>query len=294
LTDLTGSASRIRATSEHYLWLSAQVRSVNSLPQTPPQVLEHGIELDTVSFSYTGSERPSLAGVSLLLPAGQVVAIVGENGAGKTTLVKLLCGMYEPDVGRILVDRVNLATIDIDAYRQRVTAGFQDYMQYELTVREAVGVGDLPRIHDRAAIDAALTKSGATFTGQLPAGLQTQLGTSWQDGVDLSGGEWQKLALARSMLRANPFLVILDEPSAALDPQTEHALFEQIAADARQGSAHGRVTLLISHRFSTVRMADLIVVLHQGRVREHGSHDALIAQDGLYAELFRLQAQAYR
>jgi ATP-binding cassette subfamily B protein len=223
-----------------------------------------------------------------------VVALVGENGAGKTTLVKLLGRMYAPSRGRILLEGVDLQQLDVAEYRRRLAAGFQDFARFELRAREAVGVGDLPRLQDVAAVRRALRKTNAGFAEQLAAGLETQLGRAWEGGVDLSGGEWQKLALARAMMRESPFLVVLDEPTASLDPQTEYALFEQVAADMREGAAaDGRVTLLVSHRFSTVRMADLIVVLDQGRVVEQGRHEELVAAGGLYAELYGLQARAY-
>ncbi|MEQ7007503.1 ABC transporter ATP-binding protein [Actinopolymorpha sp. B17G11] len=295
LSDLAGSLLRTRTASEHYHWLEGQASPslTGGEPEPPPTQLRAGIDLDRVSFRYPGSDRSVLSDVSLRLPAGGVVAVVGENGAGKTTLVKLLCGMYAPTEGRILLDDIDLADIDIEAYRKRLTAGFQDFMRFELAIREAVGVGDLPRMDDEDAVRGALAKANAGFTERLPGGVETQLGLSWQGGVDLSGGEWQKLALARSMLRSDPLLMVLDEPTAALDPHTEHALFEQVAAGARDARS-GRVTLLISHRFSTVRMADLIVVLDQGRVVEQGSHEDLVGQDGLYAELYHLQAKAYQ
>jgi ATP-binding cassette subfamily B protein len=286
---------RTRTASEHYHWLQDQAgpsRPPGELV-SPPTRMRTGIELDRVTFRYPGSDRPVLSDLSLRLPAGAVVGVVGENGAGKTTLVKLLCGMYAPTEGRIRLDGADLAEFDITAYRQRLTAGFQDFMRFELATRESVGVGDLPRIDDVDAVRGALTKVNAGFAERLPDGLETQLGLSWQGGVDLSGGEWQKLALARSMVRTDPLLMVFDEPTAALDPQTEHALFAQVAADSRDMRA-GRITLLISHRFSTVRMADLIVVLEQGRVVEQGSHDDLVVRNGLYAELYHLQAKAYR
>ncbi|WP_020579943.1 ABC transporter ATP-binding protein [Actinopolymorpha alba] len=292
LSQLAGSTRRVLTTSEHYHWLEEQATKGRRGDRLPPARLERGVELDDVTFTYPGDERPALSDVSLQLPAGAVVAVVGENGAGKTTLVKLLGGMYAPTEGRTLVDGVDLAAIDLEAYRQRIAAGFQDFMRFELRTRETVGIGDLPRLDDEDVVRAALTKTNADFADRLPDGLETQLGLSWQGGVELSGGQWQKLALARSMVRTSPLLSILDEPTAALDPQTEHALFEQIAADAKDSP--GRVTLLISHRFSTVRMADLIVVLDHGRVLEQGSHDELIARNGLYAELYHLQAHAYR
>jgi ATP-binding cassette, subfamily B, bacterial len=224
-----------------------------------------------------------------------VVAVVGENGAGKTTLVKLLARLYEPTAGRILVDGVDLRRLDPDAWRARIAAGFQDFARFELLAREAVGVGHLARIGDATAVRGALGRAGAAqVVTSLPGGLETQLGRAWHGGVDLSGGEWQRLALGRAFMREGPLLLVLDEPTAAIDAPTEHALFERFAAAARSGASRGTVTLLISHRFSTVRMADLILVLDGGRVVERGSHDELMQRRGLYAELFDLQAAAYR
>lgn len=264
-------------------------------PSTLPTRLHRGIELKGVGFGYAGMDRDVLEDVDLLLPAGSVVALVGENGAGKTSLVKLLCGFYQPTAGGITVDGVDLAQVSPEAWRTRVSATFQDYARFEFVLRESVGVGDLPHIEDGAAVDAALTRAGAA---DVPAGLvdgrEAQLGASWDDGVELSGGQWQKLALARGLMDESTLLAVLDEPTAALDPQTEHALFERIAASARDGESTGRVTLLVSHRFSTVGMADLIVVLERARIKEVGSHSELMRSGGLYAELYHLQSRAYR
>ncbi|MER7243462.1 ABC transporter ATP-binding protein [Kribbella sp. NPDC000426] len=251
--------------------------------------LSREIQLENVSFAYPGSDRPVIDDLSLELPAGSVVALVGENGAGKTSLVKLLSGFYRPDSGRITVDGTDLA--DVPAWWQRVSGTYQDYATFEFLARETVGVADLDRLTDRNVL-AAMERAGATDVRTiLPRGLDTQLGSAWDDGVDLSGGQWQKLALARGLMRAHPALVVFDEPTAALDPPTEHALFEQIASQARRP---GTVTLLISHRFSTVTMADLIVVLSNGKILETGTHQQLINSNGTYAELYHLQATAYR
>ncbi|HEX8906378.1 MAG TPA: ATP-binding cassette domain-containing protein, partial [Longimicrobiaceae bacterium] len=252
------------------------------------------IVFENVSFRYPGTERWVLRDVSFRIPAGSVIALVGENGAGKTTLVKLLCRMYEPTEGRILVDGVDLAEIDVDAWRKRLSAAFQDFVRFELPARQAVGVGDLPRMDDDAAVDAALDRAGAAdVLATLPRGGDTQLGARWEGGVDLSTGQWQKLALGRALMRRDPLVVFFDEPTASLDALAEHALFERYAREARSGSARGSVTVLVSHRFSTVRSADLILVIDGGTVSELGAHEELLQRDGLYAELYGLQARAY-
>jgi len=230
-----------------------------------------------------------------------VVAIVGENGAGKTTLVKLLSKMYEPSSGAIMVDDVPLASIRAESWRARMAGAFQDFFRFELKARQSVGVGDVPRVDDDQAVVAAVGRAGADDVVQrLGAGLDTQLGPTWPGGVDVSFGQWQKLALARGFMRDEPLLLVLDEPTAALDSETEHALFERYAAAARSshreavGGGNGRITILVSHRFSTVRMADVIVVLQGARVVEVGAHEKLIAHSGVYADLFGIQAAAYR
>jgi ATP-binding cassette, subfamily B, bacterial len=274
-------------------WLEDYAASfAASADQEAPARLGTGIRLDQVSFAYPGTERRVLEGVDLALPAGSVVALVGDNGAGKTTLIKLLCKLYEPTAGRILVDGVPLARMRADAWRSRLAGGFQDFFRFELLAQQSVGVGDLPRVEDRPAVTAAVGRGGADdVVARFPNGLGTQLGPTWPGGVEVSFGQWQKLALARGFMREQPLLLVLDEPTAALDPETEHALFERYAAASR---GDGRVTLLVSHRFSTVRMADLIVVLDGSRVREVGSHEELMARGGQYAELYRIQAAGYR
>jgi len=188
-----------------------------------------------------------------------------------------------------------LRRLPLPAWRERLSAAFQDFARFEFLLRETVGVGHLPRIEEAPAVRAALARAGAAdVPAALPAHMETQLGKAWEGGVELSGGQWQKLALGRSMMREQPLLVVFDEPTAALDAPTEHALFERFAAAARSGQSAGTVTLLVSHRFSTVRMADLIVVLAGGRVVEQGSHAELMIQDGTYAELYRLQSRAYQ
>jgi ATP-binding cassette subfamily B protein len=235
--------------------------------------------------------------VSFTLPAGAVVAIVGENGAGKTTLVKLLAKMYEPSSGSILVDDTLLSRVPAAEWRTYLAGAFQDFFRFEFRARHTVGLGDVPRLDDEAAVCAAVDRAGAAdVLARLAAGLDTQLGPTWPSGVELSFGQWQKLALARGFMRDQPLLLVLDEPTAALDAETEHALFERYAAVARgdADSRTGRITILVSHRFSTVRMADLIVVLDGARLVEVGTHEELMARHGQYAELYSIQAAAYR
>jgi ATP-binding cassette subfamily B protein len=284
--------------SRRLAWLEDYAASVAAAADlSVPVAVHRNIRLDHVSFAYPGTSRVVLDDVSVALPAGAVVAIVGENGAGKTTLVKLLAKMYEPSSGSIYVDEVPLARISTDRWRERVAGAFQDFFRFEFRVRHTVGLGDVPRMDDEPAVLAAVDRSGAgDVVARLPSGLETQLGPTWPAGVELSFGQWQKLALARGFMRDQPLLLVLDEPTAALDAETEHALFERYAA-AAQGSERkgtGRITILVSHRFSTVRMADLIVVLDGARLVEVGTHDELMAKGGQYAELYEIQAAAYR
>jgi ATP-binding cassette subfamily B protein len=265
-----------------------------------PEALTDGIRLEGVSFAYPGTTRLVLEGVDLHIRAGTVVAVVGENGAGKSTLVKLLCRMYEPTAGRILVDGTDLSRLPADQWRARLAGAFQDFFRFELRARHSVGVGDVARLDDRPAVVTAVDRAGAgDVVRRLVEGLETQLGPTWPGGVEISFGQWQKLALARGFMRDRPLLLVLDEPTAALDAETEHALFERYASAARggrsaDGAPEGRITILVSHRFSTVRMADLIVVLDGARVVEVGSHDELMARGGQYSELYGIQAAAYR
>jgi ATP-binding cassette subfamily B protein len=223
------------------------------------------------------------------------VAIVGENGAGKTTLIKLLARMYAPTSGSILVDGVDIGRMPSAEWRKRLAGAFQDFFRFELRALSTVGIGDEPRMDDRPAVGDAVDRAGAVdVNDQLAHGLDTQLGPTWDEGVDVSHGQWQKLALARGFMRERPLVQILDEPTSALDAETEHALFEQYASASRSSAADGRITILVSHRFSTVRMADLIVVLDGSRLVEFGTHEDLMAARGQYAELYEIQADAYR
>jgi ATP-binding cassette subfamily B protein len=289
-------------------WLEDYAASlVASADRPAPARLAQGIRFEHVSFAYPGTERLVLDDINLELPAGAVVALVGENGAGKTTLVKLLAKLYEPSAGRIWIDDVDLARIAADEWRTRLAGAFQDFFRFEFRARHSVGVGDVPRLDDEPAVVTAVGRAGAEdVVDRLAVGLETQLGPTWPQGVEVSFGQWQKLALARGFMRDHPLLLVLDEPTAALDAETEHALFERYAAAAsasRKGDPSadgaaikedGRITILVSHRFSTVRMADLIVVLDGARVAEVGSHDELMARGGSYAELYGIQAAAYR
>src|SRR5438128_1973351 len=246
--------------SRRLAWLEDYAASVAAAGDLPvPAVLHRGIRLDHVSFAYPGTSRVVLDDVSVTLPAGAVIAIVGENGAGKTTLVKLLAKMYEPSSGSILLDDTPLARVRAGEWRARLAGAFQDFFRFEFRARHTVGLGDVPRLDDEPAVVAAVDRAGAgDVVARLASGLDTQLGPTWPCGVELSFGQWQKLALARGFMRDQPLLLVLDEPTAALDAETEHALFERYAAAARGTgeSDSGRVTILVSHRFSTVRMAD--------------------------------------
>ncbi|HVF32103.1 MAG TPA: ABC transporter ATP-binding protein [Acidimicrobiales bacterium] len=284
--------------SQRLAWLEDYAAaSLASADAVAPERLHDGIRFEHVSFRYPATDRFVLEDVDLLLPAGAVVAVVGENGAGKSTFVKLLCRFYDPTSGRITVDGTDLASIRPDGWRHRLAGAFQDFFRFEYPVQRTVGLGDLPRLDDRPPAETAVERAGADdVMSRLPAGYETQLGPTWHDGVELSFGQWQKLALARGFMRDDPLVLVLDEPTAALDAETEHALFERYAAAARaaDGGANGRVTVLVSHRFSTVRMADLIVVLDGSRVVEVGDHETLVAAGGAYAELYGIQASSYR
>ncbi|MBM7817889.1 ATP-binding cassette subfamily B protein [Cellulosimicrobium cellulans] len=261
-----------------------------------PARLEQGVRVQDLTFAYPGADRPLLDGVTLDLPAGATVALVGENGAGKSTLVKLLCGLYRPTSGRILADGVDLAEVAPAAWQSRVATLFQDFARLELSLREDVGIGRVDALHDDDVLWAALDEARARpIVERSSDGLDQILGTGYADGTQLSGGQWQTLGLARTLLRPDPILLALDEPASALDATAEHALFERFTETARRtGTTSGGVTLFVSHRFSTVRDADLIVVLDGGRVAELGTHDELAAAGGSYAEMYALQARAYQ
>ena len=255
----------------------------------PPEDLSRGIEFEGVWFRYPSGERWILENFSLKIRPGEKLALVGENGAGKTTLIKLLTRLYEPERGRVLLHGVDLRHYSSEELHRRVGAIFQDYVRYQRTLRENVGFGAVEKVGDLAAVESAARRSGADEVARgLSKGYETRLGRWFDDGHDLSGGQWQKVALGRAFMRDGEVL-ILDEPTSSLDAESEAAVFERLKA-----LAAGKTALLVSHRFSTVRMADRILVMKDGRVLELGTHDELVALGGTYARLFELQARGYR
>lgn len=251
---------------------------------------EDGVRFESVTFCYPDASDPALVDIDLHLPPGASVALVGENGSGKTTLIKLLTRLYRPTSGRILLDGLDLGEWDAQVLRGRIGVIFQDFARYQMQVGENIGAGDEPHFEDETRWRAAAERGQADeFIATLPAGYRTQLGKWFRDGRELSGGQWQKIALSRAFMRTRADILVLDEPTAAMDAQAEADVFEHF-----RRIAQGRITILISHRFSTVRMADQIVVIDRGRIVERGTHQELVALDGRYARLFALQAKGYR
>jgi len=254
-----------------------------------PRPIRIGFEFQNVSFRYPGSERLVLNGLNFQLRPGERVALIGENGEGKTTIVKLLTRLYDPVEGQILLDGVDLREYNLEDLYREIGVIFQDYMRYEMTARENIAVGRIEQIENLELVRRAAEKSMASdVVRKLPSGYEQMLGRRFDGGVDLSGGEWQKVALARAYLR-DAQVLILDEPTSALDARSEYEVFQRFAE-----LTAGKMALFISHRFSTVRMADRIVVLEKGRIAEEGDHDALTSLGGRYAEMFELQAASYR
>ena len=287
---------RILETVRNFSWLRRYVEEHEERGTLPiHSSLNDGIELDHVSFRYPGATEEALHDISLKLPAGTVVAIVGENGAGKSTLVKMLCGLMRPTSGRIVVDGVDLAHFNAPRWREAMSGAFQDFVRFELLARESIGVGKIELVDHRIAVRSSMRRADvADLEDDLPEGLETPLGRSFLQGIDLSGGQWQKVALARSMMREAPLVLVLDEPTYSLDVESELRVFEWFSRVAGSSNSRGTITVIVSHRFSTVRTADLVAVLQEGRLVECGSHAELLTNDGPYASMYRTQAQGYR
>ncbi|WP_051742384.1 ABC transporter ATP-binding protein [Streptomyces xylophagus] len=297
VSDTVGGAGEImeaRRVAAEYLWIREYAASQPRGNKPAPTHIGEGLVLKDVCFSYPGSGREVLRNIDVSVPAGSTVGIVGLNGAGKTTLIKLLLGMYHPTRGEITVDGQQVSRMDPEQWYNTNAAAFQDFSKFHLTAGEVVGVGDLARAGDERAVREALDEAGAAdVIVVLPEGLSTPLGSS-HGGVELSHGQWQKLALARSLMRGEPLLAVLDEPTSALDPHAEQELFERITRRATKTSGRrGGVTILISHRFSALSMVDRIIVLKDGKVVEHGTHNELMAAGREYAALYKVQASAY-
>ena len=259
----------------------------NALPA--PRPIQRGFEFRDVSFRYPGTERVIVDHLNFHLHPGERVALIGENGQGKTTIVKLITRLYDPTEGQILLDGIDLREYNVEDLYREIGVIFQDFMRYEMTARENIAVGRIEELEDLTRLQDAAQKSLANeVIAKLPAGFGQMLGRRFEGGVDLSGGEWQKVALARAYLR-DAQVLILDEPTAALDARSEFEVFQRFAELTK-----GKMALFISHRFSTVRMADRIVVLENGRIAEEGKHEELTHLGGRYAEMFEMQAASYR
>lgn len=299
LTAITGSLSEFQfmvSAAKQLAWLERQVNQHELSGSTgAPDNIKDAITLNNVSFSYPETQKLILDNINLRLPSGSVIAVVGENGAGKSTLVKLLARLYEPTEGNILVDDTQIRDIYASSWQSRISGAFQDATKFEYQVKKAVGIGELSQIDDINSINLALEEGAATSVIEdLSDGLDTQLGAQWPNGVELSGGQWQRIALARGMMKEKPLLLIFDEPTASLDPETEYELFNRFSEIANREKENSTIVILVSHRFSTVRMADEIIVLNKNTIEEQGTHEELMEANGTYAELFSIQEKAYK
>ena len=289
LTSISGMYEDNLYLSNLYEYLEQPVPSRRGEAVHGPEP-ERGLEFDNVSFSYPGAKDKALSNISLQIKPGESLALVGENGSGKTTLIKLLTRLYDPTEGRILLDGLDLQEWDVEALRQRVGVIFQDFGRYQFSVGENIGAGDVRHIDDKQRWQAAATTGlAAPFIEEMPDSYDTQLGRWFKGGRELSGGQWQKIALSRAFMRSDADILVLDEPTAAMDASSEAEVFEHF----RKASS-SKMTILISHRFSTVRAAAQIIVIHQGKILERGDHESLLAEDGQYAHLFNLQAKGYQ
>jgi ATP-binding cassette subfamily B protein len=272
-----------------YDYLETPVKSSLHGRQSGPSPGD-GVRFEHVSFTYPGTTQPALSEIDLHIRPGESLALVGENGSGKTTLIKLLTRLYQPDSGRILLDGLDLNEWDEETLRQRIGVIFQDFARYQLLVGENIGAGDVRYFEDEGRWrEAASMGMAASIVESLPHGYSTQLGKWFNNGQELSGGQWQKIALSRAFMRTGADILVLDEPTAAMDAAAEAEIFEHFRKLTRR-----RIAILISHRFSTVRMASQIVVIENGRIIERGSHDGLMQLGGHYAHLFSLQAAGYK
>ena len=293
---VTSSLTSVNGMYEDNLYLSNLTEYLDhEVPEASGNQLEgpcpsDGIRFNNVSFCYPGSNTPALSQINLHIKPGDSLAIVGENGSGKTTLIKLLTRLYQPTEGEILLEGLTLNAWDIDALRRKIGVIFQDFARYQLIVGENIGIGDVDELDQDSLIEDAAEKGMANmFIKDLPEGFQTQLGTWFKNGKELSGGQWQKIALSRAFMRSKADVLILDEPTAAIDALAEAEIFSHF-----RDLTSNKISIIISHRFSTVRMADHIIVLEKARIQEEGSHESLLASNGQYAMLFKLQAQGYR
>ena len=293
---VTSSLASVNGMYEDNLYLSNLTEYLDhEVPEASGNQLEgphpsDGIRFNNVSFCYPGSNTPALSQINLHIKPGDSLAIVGENGSGKTTLIKLLTRLYQPTEGEILLEGLTLNAWDIDALRRKIGVIFQDFARYQLIVGENIGIGDVDELDQDSLIEDAAEKGMANmFIKDLPEGYQTQLGTWFKNGKELSGGQWQKIALSRAFMRSKADVLILDEPTAAIDALAEAEIFSHF-----RDLTSNKISIIISHRFSTVRMADHIIVLEKARIQEEGSHESLLASNGQYAMLFKLQAQGYQ